>query len=106
MIELEELKEYMNYFIDMTAFRERTYYRLILDKKIDFPKSLYFIKWDDLIELSDYEWNKHPNKGWGTKSPPDKIIYGLEFWKLWKDTKILTFKQWNERNNINTSNTR
>lgn len=91
---MTHLIDYMNYYIDELARRETTYYRIIMDRKINFPDYYFMVGHDPLIEIAHYSWDKHPNKGWGTKTGPDRIIGGVELWKLWKNNKIKTFEEW------------
>lgn len=61
-----------------------SYWRIITDRKIQFPRNHHLLNCRTDVEISDMPWNKHPNKGWGK---PDKIIGDVEIFYLWKNLK-------------------
>lgn len=88
-----DLRDYMDYFVNQSVFKKQEYWRIITDKEIGLPAKYKLIGWHNLLELSSERWNDHPRGGWGTKGP-DKIIGDVEIWRLWKEFETLSFNEW------------
>lgn len=96
--ELVLLQEYMDYYIEKIAFRNKGYYRVIMDNEIAFPQNYFLVKHDGSIELTTTRWNNHPRQAWGTKKPPDKMIgQDIELWLIHRAERIYTFEEWSRK---------
>jgi hypothetical protein len=100
------LKGYMDYFINQLALREWTIYRVIIDGEIEKIGGLFtgtppkrFANDNDL-EFTMHRWYQHPMKGWGTKTDNRMSMIGkdIEVWKLLKHEPIKTFEEWRLKN--------
>lgn len=81
----------MDYYIDKLAMSELSYYRIIVDKKIPFPRNYICVDFIDNIEISTLKWNE-TNGAWGK---PDKIMGNVELYRLWKKyNRPLNFNEW------------
>lgn len=80
---MDELKQYMEYFIEKKAFQYQPDYRFIGVKGVD----------DDTASFSDTPWHKHPLKGW---SKPDAGIHGVEIRYLCKQFEPMSFENWKQ----------
>ena len=88
---LQKLSEYMNYFIDATAFTYQWHLRIITDTPVAFPKNYELVKYDTNIEVNNISWDKHERSGW---SKPDKQFLDVEVRYLWKQFKPMSFYSW------------
>jgi hypothetical protein len=82
---MEQLLQYMEYFIEKKAFQYQPHYRFIGVNGVS----------DNTAEFSKHRWNEHPLKGWGK---PDVQVHGVEIKYLWKQFEPMSFEQWKQKN--------
>lgn len=88
---MQELSEYMNYFINAKALQYLVHFRIITAEELSFMDKIKIEKHDNQFELSSVKWNEHSHKGWGK---PDIEYKGIEIRYLWKQFKPLSFEEW------------